>query len=125
MLSANLDDLETRAHNVMNAILSHRDDGAIPSPLAGEGQGEGAISVIEGTSQVGSGSVPAEMMPTRLLSVKPVSMTAEVLARKLRHYSPPIFTRIHQEAVLFDFRTIQPDEDAVVAKALLDILGSN
>ncbi len=105
MLAMTTDEIGARAEAVANALTEH---------LSGSAE----VSVIDGSSQVGSGSVPAEMMPTRLLSVRPASMNAETLARRLRRDSPPVFARIHQEAVLLDFRTIQPDEDAVVEKAL-------
>jgi L-seryl-tRNA(Ser) seleniumtransferase len=80
------------------------------------------IDVIDGQSQVGSGSVPAETMPTKLLSVRPSTMTADTLSKKLRYYTTPIFARIHQEAVLFDPRTIHPNEDKTVVQALRNIL---
>jgi len=67
------------------------------------------ICVVDGASEVGSGSVPTQTIPTKLLSVKPAGMSAESLAKRLRHNAPPIFARIQREAVLFDFRTIQPD----------------
>ena len=106
MLSLGVGELAARAKAVGNNLAS----------AAAE------ISVIEGSSQVGSGSVPAEMLPTALLSVKPAAMSAEALAKRLRRNAPPIFARIHQEAVLFDFRTIQPNEDALVEAALRDLL---
>jgi len=80
------------------------------------------IQVVDGASQVGSGSVPAQSLPTKLVSVKPRSMPAETLAKKLRYHIPPVFARIHREAVLFDLRTIQPGEDEVVEQALRSIL---
>jgi L-seryl-tRNA(Ser) seleniumtransferase len=109
MLSLSIDEIEARAQAIANGLRESASDSA-------------EISVVNGTSQVGSGSVPAEMMPTRLLSVRPESMSADTLARRLRYGSPPIFARIHQEAVLFDFRTIQPGEDELVEKALREIL---
>ena len=80
------------------------------------------ITIIDGGSQVGSGSVPVETIPTKLLRIKPASGSAENLARKLRHCKPPVFTRIHKDSVLFDFRTIQKDEDSLVSEALLGLL---
>jgi len=79
------------------------------------------ITIIDGGSQVGSGSVPVETIPTKLLRVRPASGSAENLARKLRHYKPPIFTRIQKDSVLFDFRTIQEGEDTIVSEALLGL----
>lgn len=82
------------------------------------------VEVVDGTSQVGSGSVPGRTMPTKLLSVQPKNISAEALARSLRKNEPPIFPRIRQESVLFDLRTIQPGEDKIVAAALKNILES-
>lgn len=81
------------------------------------------VSVIEGSSQVGSGSVPTETLPTMLLRVKPSDISADALARKLRRHSPPIFARIQQDALLFDFRTVQPGEEPIVTGALMEFLG--
>jgi L-seryl-tRNA(Ser) seleniumtransferase len=81
-----------------------------------------AISVADGESQVGSGAVPVETLPTKVLTVRAPGLTAEELARRLRLLTPPIFARIHKDAVLFDFRTIQPAEDAVVENALIELL---
>ena len=88
--------------------------------------GENAyINVVEGTSQVGSGSTPAETLPSKHLSIRPKNMSADSFARNLRQNNPPIFTRIHQDAVLFDFRTVQSGEDKLIEAAVKKILGDN
>jgi len=80
------------------------------------------VAVEDGESQVGSGAVPVETLPSRVLAVRSPGLSAEELAHRLRLLTPPIFARIHKDAVLFDFRTIQPGEDAVVEKALIELL---
>jgi L-seryl-tRNA(Ser) seleniumtransferase len=109
MLSLSLKKVEKRAQKVAKELQAHISDKV-------------EITIIDGGSQVGSGSVPVETIPTKLLRIKSASGSAENLARKLRHYKPPIFTRIQKDAVLFDFRTIQEDEDTLVAEALLGLL---
>ena len=109
MFSLTLEELERRAQVVASALDRLPVD-------------EADISVVDGTSQVGSGSLPTETISTKLLSVKPTRLSTETLVGKLRYNNPPIFARVHKEAVLFDFRTIQPDEDVVVQKALEKIL---
>ncbi len=109
MLSLTVDELRPRAEAIAKAMVSCCGKSA-------------DVQVIDGHSQVGSGSVPAEMMPTKLVSVRPTSMSAEALAKKLRLANPPVFARIQHEAVLFDPRTIQPDEDAVVLDAMKKLL---
>jgi L-seryl-tRNA(Ser) seleniumtransferase len=83
---------------------------------------EAKIDVENGESQVGSGSVPTEKIPTKLLKVEPQIETVDNLGKKLRSYAPPIFTRIQRDSVLFDFRTIDKKEDKIVESALLAIL---
>jgi L-seryl-tRNA(Ser) seleniumtransferase len=80
------------------------------------------VWVEDGESQVGSGSVPVETIPTKVLSIKAFNFSPESLTRKLRGNEPPIFSRVYKETVLLDFRTIQPDEDKLVEEALLKIL---
>jgi L-seryl-tRNA(Ser) seleniumtransferase len=76
------------------------------------------VTVEDSGSQVGSGAVPVETIPTKVLAVASPSLSADELAAKLRRLTPPVFARINKDAVLFDFRTIQPDEDAIIEHAL-------
>ncbi|MCX6344403.1 MAG: L-seryl-tRNA(Sec) selenium transferase [Armatimonadetes bacterium] len=108
MFSMSVESIENRAIKVVKKISG------VSSDIA-------EISVIDGTTQVGSGSVPAQAIPTKLLSVRPITISASAFAKKLRYYDTPVFARIHQDAVLLDFRTIQPGEDATVAKALVAV----
>ena len=81
-------------------------------------------AVVEGRTQVGSGSVPTQTLPTWLVSVRPDGMSAEVLARRLRCGNPPIFTRVREDRVLFDLRTIQPEEEDRVVAGIKEALES-
>jgi L-seryl-tRNA(Ser) seleniumtransferase len=83
------------------------------------------ISVEDGGSQVGSGSVPAETLPTKLLAIRPVGLSPDEFGRRLRLHAPPVFTRIHDNRVLFDLRTIQPQEDTAVRDAVVSILNES
>ena len=76
------------------------------------------IKTVEGETQVGSGSVPTQTLPTWLVSVRSATVPPEELARRLRYGNPPVFTRVHDGQVLFDLRTIQPEEEAWVVAGL-------
>jgi L-seryl-tRNA(Ser) seleniumtransferase len=76
------------------------------------------LAVVDGESQVGSGSVPVETIPSKLLALKGESASPDNLAGKLRHQVPAVFTRIQDDAVLFDFRTIRPEEDKDIIEAV-------
>ncbi len=120
MLSAAPADLGRRARRLERSLKAELASGSTAisrSSLA-------AIKVEDGESQVGSGSVPAEFLPTKLLSVRPLRLSADDLARRLRRSEPPVFARVHQDAVWLDFRTVQPDEDRLLEAAILRSLGS-
>jgi len=78
----------------------------------------GDISIIDGGSQVGSGAVPVETIPTRLLQIIPKQISAEALGLELRHNTPPIFTRVQKGAVWIDLRTVSEDDETIVRDAL-------
>ncbi len=77
----------------------------------------GTVAVVDSEAQVGSGSVPAETMPSKAVRIEPAKMNATALAKKLRKHRPPLVARISKDAVLLDLRTIQPGEEEIVAKA--------
>jgi L-seryl-tRNA(Ser) seleniumtransferase len=81
-----------------------------------------AIATISGFSQMGSGSLPAQNLATTLVALRPEHISAESLAQKLRQYSTPIFTRIQNNQVLIDPRTLQSGDDTIIVEALVEIL---
>jgi seryl-tRNA(sec) selenium transferase len=68
--------------------------------------------VIGGLSTVGGGSLPEETLPTCLLALD-VAQPNRFLA-KLRNLRPPIIGRIENERVVFDPRTVFPEQDQVL-----------
>jgi L-seryl-tRNA(Ser) seleniumtransferase len=111
MFALSLQEIDSRAKKVMRNLKKRMPEGA-------------EFSVIDGGSQVGSGSVPVQTIPTRLLRVKAGSVSADSLARALRQHRPAVFPRVQNDAVLLDFRTIQKTEDKVVMDALFAALKS-
>jgi len=105
MLSLKTDELEKRARRVAGSLRK-----SLPKEVT--------VSIVDGESQVGSGSVPVETIPTKLLAVQSASASPDDLAKKLRHQIPAVFTRLHDDAVLFDFRTIRPEEDKDIVVAV-------
>jgi L-seryl-tRNA(Ser) seleniumtransferase len=109
MMSLPPDALQQRAESVLASTAG------VPADAAN-------LCVLPGETEIGSGAAPIEKLPSVTLAVRPKRVSAEELARRLRHHEPPIFTRIQNDAVILDFRTIQPDEDATVYQALLSLL---
>ena len=109
MLALTPDELARRAKKMAASLRK-----ALPASAA--------VEVEDGASQVGSGAVPVETLPTKVVAVRSTALPPEELARRLRFSTPPVFARIHKDAVLFDLRTIQPGEDALVERAIAEIL---
>ena len=80
-----------------------------------------AVTTICGFSQMGSGSLPAQNLATTLVSLHPEQISAESLAQRLRQNSTPIFTRIQNDQVLIDPRTLLSGDYEIVIEALRGI----
>jgi L-seryl-tRNA(Ser) seleniumtransferase len=74
--------------------------------------------ITDGFTQTGSGSLPGKDIPTKVIEFRPSMMTVDELAYKLRKNHPPIFTRIENEAVIMDFRTVYPEEEKYLLEAI-------
>ena len=84
---------------------------------------EVTVTVIDGFSQMGSGSLPTQSLATRLVAVVAETIEPGELAQRLRRHSPAIFTRVHKGQVLIDPRTLQEGEEPVLVEALVNVLG--
>ena len=76
------------------------------------------VEVVATRSVIGGGSAPGATLPTRALAVSSPDMGADAIARKLRQWATPIIARVEEGRVLLDLRTVEPEQDAVIVKAL-------
>ncbi len=84
-----------------------------------------SVSTTEGFSQMGSGSLPEQNLPTHLVVVEPETMSPDELGLALRRGDPPVFTRIQKDRLLIDCRTLQDGEEEVLIDAVLHALEGN
>jgi len=77
-----------------------------------------AVEVIDGAGYLGSGSLPMEALPTKVVALTMPGMKAAELARRLRLDQACVCARIEQERVLLDVRTMREDEVEKVAEAV-------
>ena len=83
-------------------------------------------AVVEGESTVGGGSLPGEMVPTRLVALQePPGGQPSVaeLATKLRRGQPPVVARVEHRALLLDPRTVLPGQDEALLRAVREAVG--
>jgi L-seryl-tRNA(Ser) seleniumtransferase len=68
-----------------------------------------AADVVDGYSTVGGGSLPGEVLPTKLLALRDAS--PDLTAAALRAAEPPVVARIEGDRLVLDPRTVAPDEE--------------
>jgi len=106
MISANLNEINSRAQSWAVAT-------------------NGLGRVVDGESMVGGGSLPGGTLPTKMvaISIEGKKNDAFVLkfSQELRNYTTPIVSRIRDNVLLLDPRSVLPEEDEIVTKALSEI----
>jgi L-seryl-tRNA(Ser) seleniumtransferase len=102
MLSLTREDLHTRTEafvqKVSNANLS--------------------IEIQNSDSAVGGGAGPTADLPTVLIALCHSVRSAQELECVFRNSSPPIISRVADDRVLLDLRTVFPDQEAILLTAL-------
>jgi L-seryl-tRNA(Ser) seleniumtransferase len=105
MLTLPLKDLEGRARRFRKKLEK-------------EISGECQITLREDSSQVGGGSLPLQGLPTRVVAIRPVRISAAALEERLRRSEPPVVARVKEEEVLLDLRTVARKEEAALLEAV-------
>jgi L-seryl-tRNA(Ser) seleniumtransferase len=77
-------------------------------------------TLVEGLSTIGGGSLPGETLPTWAVAIDcdGIPGGAEGLARRLREAEPPVVARIEEDRVILDPRTVLPEEDEALLRAV-------
>jgi L-seryl-tRNA(Ser) seleniumtransferase len=79
---------------------------------------EVALTLSDGFSQTGGGSLPTLELPTTLIAVTAAGLTPQELERRLRGSEIPVIGRINRGVFLLDVRTLTGDDLPVIAGAL-------
>ena len=89
----------------------------------------GIATVREGKSMLGGGSLPGSILPTMLVSIKGRSgkkgdNLVQLFSQRLRQYAPPVIGYISNDMLFLDPRSVLPEDDDVVVRALRDVAAS-
>jgi L-seryl-tRNA(Ser) seleniumtransferase len=109
MFATAVDELQQRADTIAARVAGHQ---------------RLHVQILDGHSTLGGGSAPGMTIPSRLLALTVDGLSANSVETLLRQAEPPIIARIEQDRVVLDLRTIQPDEDEIVARALEGLAGA-
>jgi L-seryl-tRNA(Ser) seleniumtransferase len=116
--------LYRQAHDITQAIPTLRAFTRSPAEIRATGEqaaaqlrralgAEFAIHLEESTSQIGSGALPTEELPTFVLAITHDHLNATVIATTFRGANPPIIGRIKDDRFMLDLRTIFDPDDLV------------
>ena len=94
-------------------LLAGKLSGALPAAQ---------ITVCEGVGYLGSGSLPTHGLPTWLVKAALPDVPAAEAARRLRLDDACIFTRIEDEQVVMDVRTITDEQIDTIAQAFARVV---
>ncbi len=106
MICAALDDLDERAKRWQAKL----------------GAADVMAEIWDGESAIGGGSLPGEILPTRLLALAVAAPDAA--AAHLRQADPPIVCRIQQDHLVFDPRTVRVEEEATLLSTLTRLVST-
>lgn len=85
------------------------------------GPTEATFELLDGESTVGGGAGATSTLPTTLIAISHPMKSAEEIEHALRTSETPIITRIANDKVLLDLRTVFPDELPSVTRSLEQI----
>lgn len=105
MISASLEQLQERAEGWRATLAQSQ----IPA------------AVRPGESTVGGGSLPGETLPTALLTISGARLAEQPdsVAERLRQAETPVLCRIQQDQLLFDPRTVLPEEETRLLETIV------
>jgi L-seryl-tRNA(Ser) seleniumtransferase len=75
------------------------------------------LRIAPGESAIGGGAAPGAALPTTLLQLDP-ACGARTAEERLRRGHPPVVARIVDDAVVVDLRTVPPEADDTLFRAL-------
>jgi L-seryl-tRNA(Ser) seleniumtransferase len=106
--AAPLDGLEARGERIRSGAPSDRDGGR-------------TIEIVESLAVFGGGTSPEKRFASRALAVSVAGLSPDEIASRLRAATPPVVGRVEEGRVLLDLRSILPEEDGIVERALREI----
>jgi L-seryl-tRNA(Ser) seleniumtransferase len=110
MMRLSKDEITRRAEKIVSRVES--------------AQGKSAhlkLELLDGESVIGGGAAPSAILPTRLIALTHLDLSADELSARLRASSPSIIARVEEGRVLLDLRTVFPEQDANLATALASL----
>jgi L-seryl-tRNA(Ser) seleniumtransferase len=79
------------------------------------------IEIVETYSQMGSGALPLEKIPSIAVKITSPKISTLKLSAALRSHNPPVVGYVQDEALFLNLRTVREDELPIIQGALTNI----
>lgn len=79
------------------------------------------LDTVTGESAAGGGSGPTSRLPTMLISIAHKTLSPNQIEVTLRRAEPPVISRIVDDRVLLDLRTVAESEESDLERAVLSL----
>ena len=108
MIRMSVQEIKRRAENFLRELTPE-------VPL-----GEVELEIAEGSSLLGGGSTPTQSLPTKLIRVASARDSAAQLERRLRRAPAgvSVIARVEDDRLILDLRTVFPEQEPLLLKAL-------
>lgn len=107
MLRTPVEALQARAEKIASAL--------------GDEKTQWKVDVQEDEAFLGGGSVPDQAVPSWSVSIKTSEQNINDLAKALRTGNPSVISRVHNNQLLLNLRSVSPEQDTQLEMALLGI----
>jgi L-seryl-tRNA(Ser) seleniumtransferase len=84
-------------------------------------EGKLSIEIVPALAVFGGGTSPEKTFPSRALAIVGAGMSADELTSRLRAGSPPVVGRVENDRVVLDLRSVLPEEDPILERALKEL----
>jgi L-seryl-tRNA(Ser) seleniumtransferase len=102
------------------AEIGERAKKVVQSLRAKHPEGAAKIELIEAQSVIGGGSTPGQLLPTRVIAIECLRCSAAEFEERLRRrrIGTPIISRVENNRVILDLRTVFPEQESVLAEGI-------
>jgi len=114
IIRARVEELQLRAENFVERVEA-----------ALRGDAGARLEIADGFSLAGGGSTPDQTLPSKLICVGSTRHSAAQLERRMRQPATglSVIARVEEDRVIFDLRTVFPEQETQLADALVAALG--
>ncbi len=82
------------------------------------------VELIDGESQIGGGTYPIDRLKSVTLAINPSNISVDRFSYRLRMLKTPIISRIANERIILDIRTLLDKDFEYIAKSINELLES-